>query len=418
MQLVDNTYQVADGYFISNYIGSSAFAAENLIFPPLAVIAGVGLMFGSGGAALIACSLGEGDNEKANRQMSLIVGILTLLGIMLAFLLFMFMPVIARAVGVPDELSPLCVEYGRILAICIPFLVLNGAFHSLLITADRPGLGMAVSVLNAAVNILLDWLAVAVFGMGLKGAAMATGLAWIISSTIPIGYFFNRKNPLHFTSFRWNGSELAHTCYNGSSEMMSVLSYSIIAILFNTQLLKYAGEYGVDAYAVCVYVNGVFAAVFTGIGMSMNPVVGYHKGQQNTGEIRSIRKNGMFVVGALGLAMTAVCYLLSYRIAGFFVGYNPELVVLSMEALQIICFSYLFGGINTFSSAFFTGMGDGGKSLAIAAGRSFVVPLAGVIMLSVLFGRTGIWMVTPIAEVFTLGLVLFFFVRYRKKGIL
>ena len=418
MQLVDNTYQVADGYFISNYIGKDAFAAENLIFPPLAVVAGVGLMFGSGAAALISHTLGEGDREKANRQLSLTIGTLAAAGILLGGLLLLLLPAIARLVGVPEDLIPYCVQYGRILAVCIPFLILNGAFHPLLITAGRPGLGFLVTVLNAAVNILLDWVAVAKLGWGLKGAALATGLAWVISATIPIVWFSRKQHDLHYGRFHWVGKEIGQICYNGSSEMAGAISYALVAMLFNKQLLRYAGENGVSAYAVSVYVTGVFASVFVGIGMSTNPAVGYHRGNGNMDEVRSIRRNGLLLTAMLGLGMGAVSFILAPQIAGIFVSYDAELMALSTDALRIISFAYLLSGMTIFSSAFFTGMGDGTASLCTAGMRTLVIPLIGLLVLPGWLHLTGIWLVTPLAEVFSLATALFFYAKYRKKGIL
>lgn len=418
MQLVDNTYQVVDGYFISNYIGSSAFAAENLIFPPLAVVAGVGMMFGTGGAALISHSLGEGETEKANTQLTRTVGVLAVTGILLSVLLFLFFPWIIRLVGVPAEVVPMCMQYGRILAVCMPFLILNGAFHPLLITANQPGLGLLVSIINAAVNILLDWVAVGILRLGLTGAALATGLAWVCSATIPLFYFFNKRHSMHFRSFKWNSRELGQTCYNGSSEMANVISFALIAMLFNSQLLRFSGEAGVSAYAVCSYVKGIFTSVFFGIGMSITPVVGYHLGQKNLSEVRNVFRNGTLINAVLGIAMMLISFLAARPIARFFVGYDMSLTDLSVEALRFISFSYLLGGITTFASSFFTGLGDGGKSLAIATSKSFIFPLIFVFLLPLLFGLKGIWLVTPVAEVITLLLAVFFFKQIQRKGIL
>ncbi len=418
MQLVDNTYQVADGFFISNYIGPSEFAAENLVFPPMMVVMGVGLMFGSGAAALISHTLGEGDGEKANRQLSFTLGMLALLGTLVSALLFILMPWVARVVGATEALVPYCVEYGRILAVCMPFQMLNSAFHPLLITANRPGLGMWVSILNAAVNILLDWVAVAVLGWGLRGAALATGLSWIVSALVPLVWFFNPKRPLHFGAFRWNGRELWHTCYNGASEMLDCMSYALIATLFNGQLLRYAGEGGVDAYAVSEYVGGVFLAIFVGISMSITSVVGYHLGQGNQAELNTVRNVGIRSMGVLGLIMTAVSYGLAGPIARIFVGYDLELTAMAVEALRFIAFSYLLGGMTTLAAAFFTGMGDGTGSLVVAALKSFAVPLVGLLVLPRWLGRTGIWIVTPLAEVVSMVAVVVIFARYRRKEIL
>ena len=325
---------------------------------------------------------------------------------------------IAKAVGAPENLIPYCVEYGRILAVCMPFYMLNGAFHPLLITANQPGLGLLVSILNAAINIVLDWVAIAILGWGLKGAALATGLAWIISAMVPLYYFAKKSQALRFGPFRFDAKDLGQTCYNGSSEMADAISYALVAMLFNGQLLRYAGEAGVDAYAVSEYVGGIFLAIFFGISMSMTPVVGFHLGQGNKTELRSIRKNGTLVMGALGIAMAAVSYGFAAPIAYIFVGYDQTLTDLSVEALRIIAFSYLLGGVTTFYSAFFTGMGDGTASLAVAVVKSFAFPVAGLLLLPLALGRIGIWLVTPLAEIFAMLTAVFFLLRYRKKQIL
>ncbi len=418
MQLVDNTYQVADGYFISNYLGPSPMAAENLIFPPLALVAGIGLMFGSGAGAMISQTLGKGDRDKANRQLSLTVGVLAILSIFLSVLLYLLLPTICGWIGATDELIPLCLKYGHILAICMPFQILNGAFHPLLIAADRPGLGFIISIVNAAVNILLDWLAVAVLGWGMTGAALATGLAWVISAMIPLVWFAGKNRPLRYGPFRLNLGEIGTAAYNGVSEMADAISYSFIAILFNSQLLRYAGEFGVVDYSVSEYVSGIFTAIFFGIAMSITPVVGYNLGQNNWTELQAVRKNGIALTGIMGIIMTLVSFIFAPQIARIFVGYDAGLMDMAVTALQIICISYLLAGITIFSSAFFTGMGDGTGSLAVALCKSFIAPLAGLMILPRFLGVTGIWLVTPLAEVIAAAVAALIFIRYRKKNIL
>lgn len=418
MQLVDNTYQVADGYFISNYLGPSPLAAENMIFPPLALIAGIGLMFGSGAGALISQTLGEGDGEKANRQLSLSVGVLAVLGVLLSALFYVLLPTICGWIGATEELVPLCMEYGHILAICMPFQILNGAFHPLLIAADRPGLGLIVSIVNAAVNIVLDWLAVAVLGWGMTGAALATGLAWVVSALIPLIWFAGKSRPLHYGPFRLKLGEIGKVAYNGASEMADAISYAFIAILFNNQLVNLAGEFGVVAYGVSEYVSGIFTAIFFGIAMSITPVVGYHLGQNNRAELRAVRKNGIALTGLMGVLMALISFAFAPQIAGIFVGYEKDLLDMAVTALRIICASYLLAGITTFSSAFFTGMGDGTGSLSVALCKGFIVPLAGLLILPRFLGLTGIWLVTPLAEVIAAAAAAFIFLRYRRKGML
>ncbi len=418
MQLVDNTYQVADGFFISNYISKDAFAAENMIFPPIALIMSVGLMFGSGASALISYSLGKGEKETANRQLTLTTLALFVLGVILSVVLYILMPQIAGWVQAPEEMIPLCTEYGRILALMMPLQMLNSAFHPLFIAADRPGLGLAVSIANAGVNIFLDWIMVAVCSMGLFGAALATGLSWVVSAVIGLAFFFKKGDHIHFTKPGHDFKILPGICYNGASEMVDAVSYVVVALLFNIQLINYIGVDGVDAYAVTEYVVGIFTAVFFGISMSITPVVGYHLGEGNKQELRGVRKNGLILTGTLGLIMTAISVILAPLISDVFVGYDNRLSELSTEALRVVSFSFLLGGMTTFSSAFFTGMDDGTGSLLVATIKTLIFPLAGVLLLPLWLGQFGIWLVTPVSEVFAVIVSVLWFMKYNRKGIL
>lgn len=415
MQIVDNTYQVADGYFISNYISEAAFEAENLIFPVLLIVMYVGLMFGTGASALISKELGEGRREKANSILSMVILVLAGSGILLSAALYLLLPSVARWVGASEALAPDCVTYGRVLAFFMPFQMLSMAFHPLLITAERPGLGLVTTIANAAANILLDWLFVAVFGWGMAGAAVATGVAWLVSAVIPFIYFLNPNHSLHFARPASDFGALGKTLYNGASEMVDGVSYAIVALIFNLQLLRWLGEDGVGAYAVSEYVGGLFMAVFYGISMSMVPVVGYQLGKRNVEELRSLRKNGMLLMGILGLATAALGFGLANPISRIFVGYNEDLTVLSVQALRIISFSYLLNGITTYSSSYFTGLNQGTASLIIAAVKGFIGPLAAVFLLPLLIGAKGLWFATPVAEILALIAALLLFLGWKRK---
>ena len=415
MQIVNNTYQVADGYFISNYISEAAFEAENLIFPPLIIVMSVGLMFGTGASALISKELGEGEKEKANRIMSMVILVLAAAGVILSAALYFMLPAITGWVGVAEEAAADCIAYSRVLSFFMTFQMLSIAFHPLLITAEKPGIGLATTIANAAANILLDWLFVAEFGWGMKGAAFATGLAWLVSAAIPFMFFMNRKHPLHFVRPCRDRRALGKTMYNGASEMLDAVSYAVVALIFNFQLLRWFGGDGVGAYAVSEYVSGLFMAVFYGISMSIVPVVGYQLGRKDVGELRSLRKNGLILMGILGIAMTAVGFGLADPISRIFVGYNERLTALSVQALQIISFSYLLNGITTYSSSYFTGLNQGTASLGIAAVKGFAGPLAAVFLLPLLMGPKGLWYAAPAAEILALVTVLLFFRWWRKK---
>jgi len=415
MQIVDNTYQVADGYFISNYISEAAFEAENLIFPVLLIVMYVGLMFGTGASALISKELGEGRREKANSILSMVILVLAGSGILLSAALYLLLPSVARWVGASEALAPDCVTYGRVLAFFMPFQMLSMAFHPLLITAERPGLGLVTTIANAAANILLDWLFVAVFGWGMAGAAVATGVAWLVSAVIPFIYFLNPNHSLHFARPASDFGALGKTLYNGASEMVDGVSYAIVALIFNLQLLRWLGEDGVGANAVSEYVGGLFMAVFYGISMSMVPVVGYQLGKRNVEELRSLRKNGMLLMGILGLATAALGFGLANPISRIFVGYNEDLTVLSVQALRIISFSYLLNGITTYSSSYFTGLNQGTASLIIAAVKGFIGPLAAVFLLPLLIGAKGLWFATPVAEILALIAALLLFLGWKRR---
>ena len=415
MQLVDNTYQVADGYFISNYIGASEFAAENLIFPPMAIVAAIGLMFGSGASALISYEQGRGNETRGNRLLSMLIAVMLTGGILISALLFGLMPGISRMVGASEEMIPFCVEYGRILACFMPFMLLNMAFHPLLVAAERPGLGFAVSVVNAIINIALDGLLVAVLGQGLKGAALATGIAWMISALIPGIYFLRTRTGLRFERPVRDGKALLKAMYNGASEMLDAISYAIVALVFNLQLMRIAGEAGVDAYAVTEYVGGVFQSVFYGVGMSITPVVGYHLGENNRQELRSIWKNGVWLMTLTGLLCGAACFGLARPIAGIFVGYDSELMRIAVEALRFTAAAYLIGGVTVFGSSFYTGLNDGTTSLILSGTRSFVLPLLFAITLPAVFQIRGLWLANPTAEIITLFLLLALTLRKKDR---
>lgn len=415
MQIVDNTYQVADGYFISNYISEAAFEAENLIFPALLIVMYVGLMFGTGASALISKELGEEKKEKANRILSMVILVLAVGGILLSAALFFLLPSIARWVGASEALAPDCVTYGRVLAFFMPFQMLSMAFHPLLITAERPGLGLITTIANAIANILLDWAFVAGFGWGMQGAAIATGIAWLVSALIPFAYFMNPKHSLHFTRPASDIGSLGKTLYNGASEMVDGVSYAIVALIFNLQMLRWLGEDGVGAYAVSEYVSGLFIAIFYGISMSIVPVVGYQLGQKNIGELRSLRKNGMILTGVLGMLMAGLGFALADPVSRVFVGYNEDLTALSVQALRIISFSYLLNGITTYSSSYFTGLNQGTASLTIAAVKGFIGPLAAVFLLPPVMGPKGLWYAAPAAEILALATAVPLFLWWKKR---
>ncbi len=418
MQLVNNTYQAADGYFISNYIGSAAFAAENIIFPPIVILTSTGLMFGNGTSALASYYLGQKDSHRANQLFTSMTVILFIIGIILSSAMYILVPSIARFLGAPENMIPSCTEYGRVLAVFMPLQMVNMSFQPLLIAADKPGLGLVVSIANAILNIFLDWFMVAFMRQGLFGAAVATGIAWAISAFIPFIYFFRKTSILHFTDISFDFPNMIKAAYNGSSEMIDSVAYAIVAMLFNSQLLKYAGENGVASYAVTEYIGSVPLAVFMGISMSITPQVGYALGEGNRDELHHIRNTGAVMMGTIGVIMTAGGILTSEWVARVFVGYDDALMNMAVQALIFVSLSYFPLGLTSFSSAFFTGMNDGTFSLMIAVSKSFVLPVILLFILPPLMGLTGIWLTTSLSETATVFLAVILFAVYKRKNLL
>lgn len=404
--IVNSTYVVADGFFISNYIGAEAFAAENLIYPPIGFMIGMGFMFGTGASAVISRELGSGRPDRACGILSMLFLAFALLAVLLAALVYPEVPAIAAWVGAPENLIPLCTAYGEILVTFMPILILTVALQLLLITAERPGLGFATTAVQAVVNILLTWAFVAELGWGLEGAALGTVISWVCSSVIPLTYFCNPKNTLHFARPIHQLRLLGETVYNGASEMVDATSVAIVSVIFNLQLMRYLGEAGVAAYAVGDYVLGLFLAMLDGICISIVPVVGYHFGAGNHGELRSLRRKGLLLVGGIGILMAGASAGLAQIIAGIFLGYDESLKELATEALRFLSLSYLFLGITLFSSSYFTGMGQGTLSLVISLCESLIGPLVMVHILPPLLGRKGLWLAEPAAQCLTVAIVV------------
>ena len=363
-------------------------------------------MFGSGASALLSSEMGKGRPERANRLLTATIAGLSVLSLVLSVALFFLMPWVARLVGAKENMADYCIQYGRVLAVFMPFGMLATAFHPLLITAERPGMGLAVSIANAAANILLDWVFLSGFGWGIRGAAFATGLSWTVSAVIPLVFFMKHRGKLHFAHPLMDKKALGQIVYNGASEMVDAIAYAIVAVVFNLQLIRYFGEAGVEAYAVGEYVGGFFNAAFYGISMSIIPLVGFHLGRGNAKELHNLWRKGMLLMVPLGIAITGLCLLFSGHIARFFVGYNESLTNLSVFAMKRVCLHLLLLGVTVYAGSYFTGLNQGTASLLIAVTKGIIGPLILVWILPELFGRNGLWWSVPGAEL--LGVLVSF----------
>lgn len=418
MMIFTSVYGVVDGFFVSNYAGKTPFAAVNLIMPFLMVIATVGFMFGTGGSALVAKSFGEGEPERANRNFSLFVYVSFALGVVLAVLGIVFIRPISIRLGAEGALLDNCVVYARIILAALPFYVLQLLFQSFFVTAEKPQLGLAVTVSAGLTNMVLD--AVLVISLPqqykLAGAALATALSQVVGGTVPI-FYFARKNSsilrLGRTSF--DGRAILKACTNGSSEFMSNVSMNIVGMLYNTQLLKFAGENGVAAYGVMMYVSMIFSAAFIGYSIGTAPVVGYHDGARNFPELKSLLRKSLVVIGVFGVCMVASAELLSSRLARMFVGYDAALMELTVSGFQIFALSFIFMGFAIYGSSFFTALNDGLTSAAISFLRTLVFQVAAVLLLPTIWDIDGIWMSIVVAEFMAVVLTAAFLATKRRK---
>lgn len=418
MMIFTSIYSVVDGFFVSNYAGKTPFAAINLIMPVLMILGTVGFMFGTGGAALVALKYGEGDRKKANEYFSLLVYAAFIVGVLLSVLGLFSIRTLAVMLGASGELLDNCVVYGRIILLAMPFFVLQVMFQSFFVAAEKPGLGFIVTVFSGAANMILDAVLVMSFPQEWKlvGAALATAIAQFAGGFIPLIYFLRKNSSvLRLGKTRFYGDALVKASTNGMSEFMTNISMSIVGILFNTQLINYAGENGVAAYGVMMYVSMIFTAVFVGYAIGVAPVVSFHFGAGNTEELRSLLKKSVVIIGIFGVVMVAAAESLSGVLAGIFVGYDKELYHLTVSGFRIFSLAFGFMGFGIFTSGFFTALNDGVTSAVISFLRTLVFESSAVMLLPILFGINGIWYSVVAAELLSFILGFGFLVVKREK---
>lgn len=416
MMIFTSIYGVVDGLFVSNYVGKTAFAAVNLIMPFLMAISALGFMIGTGGSAIVAKTLGEGKKEQANEYFSMLVYLTLIGGIVLSALGILFSPLIARGLGADGALLTNCVLYARITLLSMPAFMLQNVFQSFFVTAEKPKLGLGVIVIAGVTNMVLDFLLVGVFQIGLAGAAFATVTSECIGGLFPILYFARKNSSLlKLGRTHFNGKIFLCACGNGSSELMTNLSSSIVNSLYNIQLMNLAGENGVAAFGTIMYVNFIFIAIFLGYSIGSAPLVSYHYGAGNHDELKNLFGKSLRLIGIWGLMLFILAQLIARPLAAIFVGYDADLFSMTQNGFRIYCIAYLINGFNIYGSSFFTALNNGLISAAISFLRTLVFQLAAVLLLPLLLGINGIWSAVAVAELLTLGLTVTFFVRNRKK---
>ena len=416
MMIFTSIYGVVDGIFVSNFAGKTPFAAINLIMPYLMVFGTLGFMVGTGGTALISMTLGMGDRKKANALFSMLTYVSIVGGILLTVLSIVFLKPAAIALGAEGQMLRDCVIYGVIVQSVLPAYILQYVFQSFCVAAEKPNLSLGMTVAAGVCNIALDALFVAVFRWGLVGAAFATAISQTIGGIIPIFYFSRpNKSLLRLGKCRFDGRALLRTFTNGSSELMSNLSMSVVSMLYNLQLMKYAGEDGIAAYGVIMYVNFIFIAVFIGLSIGSSPIIGYNHGADNRAELKNVLRKCLTLLGALAVAMTVVAEVLSGPLAKIFVSYDAALLEMTTRGFRIYILSYLFSGFAIYGSSFFTALSNGLISALISFLRTLLFQIAAVMLMPLVFGLDGIWWSVVAAEAAAVVLTAYFMVKYRHR---
>lgn len=416
MMIFTSIYGVVDGLFISNFVGKTAFAAVNLIIPFTMVLGAIGFMLGTGGNALVAKTLGEGKRELANQIFSFLVIVSIVSGTFVAIVGITFMEPVALLLGADEAMLRDCVIYGRILMAATPAFMLQIMFQSFLITAEKPGMGFWVTVVAGITNMVLDALLVAGLKWGVTGAALATGLSQCVGGIVPLIYFARKNDSLlqiTKTKFMWDA--LWKTCSNGISEFLSNISMSLVSMLYNLQLLKFAGENGVAAYGVIMYVQFIFIAIFIGYNIGTAPIIGYNYGAQNHKEMQNIFKKSMILTVSAGLVLMVSAFALAAPLAKVFVGYDAELFEMTKRGFEFYAVSFFLCGFNIFGSSFFTALSNGPVSAVISFLRTVVFQVAAVLVLPVFFGIDGVWASISVAELLALAVTGFFLVKLSSR---
>lgn len=399
MMVFTSIYGVVDGLFVSNFAGKTAFASINLIMPFLVILGALGFMLGTGGTALVSRVLGEGDKERANKYFSMITLFGILLGVILTVVGVLAMRPMAILLGATEAMVDDCVLYGRIVVCFLTSFMLQNMFQSFLIAAEQPKFGLLITLAAGVTNMVLDALFVGVFRWGIAGAAIATGISQTVGGVVPLMYFlFSKSSPLRLRWTEFKVQPLLRSCANGSSELMSNISGSLIGMLYNAQLMHFLGEDGVATYGVLMYVQFIFVAIDIGYSIGCAPIISYHYGARNHPELRNLLMKGLKVMGILGIVMTIAAISLSGTLANIFVGYDATLCELTRHAFHLFSFAFLLAGFNIFLSSFFTALNNGGVSAAISFLRTLVFQAASVILLPMALDVDGLWWAASAAE--------------------
>lgn len=417
MMVFTSIYGVVDGTFVSNFVGKTPFAAVNLVWPFLMILGAFGFMIGTGGSALVAKTLGENKKEDANRYFTMLIILVVILGILLTIFGLIVVRPLSHALGARGQMLEDCVTYGRTLMIFNTAFMLQSVFQSLFITAEKPRLGLIMTVVAGLTNMVLDALFIAVFKWGLVGAALASGLSQCIGGILPLIYFLSSKNdtPLKFVKTKMEGKVLLKACANGASELMTTVSSSLVSMLYNFQLMRLAGQNGIAAYGAVMYVEFAFVAVFIGYSIGTAPIVSYHYGSENHNEVKNMLQKSFKIMSILGITMMVLAQILASPLAKVFVGYDNQLFDMTVHGFRLFSFYFILAGINIYASSFFTALNNGMISAIISFSRTLGFETLAVIILPIFLQLDGVWLAITVAEICAFVISISFLIAKREK---
>lgn len=416
MMIFTSIYGVVDGFFVSNYVGAEAFASVNLIMPVIIILSAVGFMIGTGGNALVAMTLGQHDEKRANEIFSMLIYILIFLGICLSIAMAVFMPKMARILGATDIMIDDCVIYGRISMVSLTFFMLQTSFQSFMVTAARPHFGLYITIAAGVTNMVLDLVFVGILGFGVAGAAWATVASEIVGGSVPLIYFIiPNKSKLNLVKAGFKFRSLIKVLSNGASEFMTIISSSFVNMLYNLQLMKIAGEKGVASFGVIMYINFIFTGVLFGYAFGSSSIVSYHYGSENYKELRSLFSKSIKIIGIASLISFASAQLFAIPLVKIFFSYSDELIEMTTHGFRIYSIAYLMIGFNGYASSLFTALNNGRVSATIAFGRTLVFQVVSILILPQIFGLDGIFSSIIVAEFLAIMVSMLFINKYKSE---
>lgn len=415
MMLVTSLYSIVDSIFVSRYVGTNALSAINIVYPVINVILAVAIMLASGGSAVIAKELGEGKQLLARQHLTLIFAVGMMLSVAIMVVGIVFINPILLTLGANKVLYDYCYDYLLIMLLFTPVNMLQLLLQNFFVTAGRPALGMASSLVGGIINVVLDFTFIAVLDMGIAGAALGTGIGYIFPCLVGIIFFIKGEHSLRLTKPIADFKMLLKSCSNGSSEMVTNLAIGLSTFLYNIVMLRLAGEDGVAAMTIVLYAQFLLGALGIGFSMGVAPVISYNYGAKNEKRLKSVFKICFIFIAILSVTAFVAAMLLASPIALIFTPKTTAVYGLSVTGMHLFAYSFLFAGFNIMASALFTALSNGKISAIISFMRTLVCTVISIVVFSALFGINGVWLATLAAEVMSICVSIYFVLKYRKK---